>query len=162
MPQSQSYETVPEWSCEVGCGWTCPAIRIESSRQFLRITYRCSICGAVARRHFDLAKRGYIEGVGIESDRSHNADKYVGSHSFRGRDFAHEPECVKVKKWLEHARYTMNPVEAAGVRIKSVCPHLSDDELKSCYTRFFAGPPEGVAFDLFRSAYKSTEEIEIY
>ena len=104
-------------------------------------------------------QRGYVENVGIEPDRGPNAENYVGSHAFRGRDFLYDAGCAKVKRWVDHARYSMNPVEAAGVRIKSVCPHLSDDELKSCYTRFFAGPPEGKAFDLFRAAYFETPEI---
>jgi hypothetical protein len=162
VPNSQVYETVPGWSCEVGCGWNCSAVRIETSPRFLRITYRCSVCGGVAKRHFDLEQRGYVEGVGVEPDRSRNAGKYVGSHAFRGGDFPYEAQCEKVKRWVDHARYRMNPVEAAGARIKSVCSHLSDDELKTCFTRFFAGPPVGLAFDLFRRAYYETPEIEMY
>jgi hypothetical protein len=56
----------------------------------------------------------------------------------------------------------MSPAEAAGVRFKRACRHLSDDELKSCFTRFSAGAPEGKVFDLFRAAYDSMLDTEIY
>lgn len=60
----------------------------------------------------------------MESDRSRNAEKYVGSHSFRGGNFRYEAERAKVDRLLRNAGYRMNPVEAAGVWIKSVCQHL--------------------------------------
>jgi len=156
MPPSGNYSVLPPWFCETGCGWECELVRIETSTELLRLTFRCPVCHSTVKRHFDLQNQGFIEGPGVNPDHSVNACNYVGSHQFNGRDCPHRDKCGRVKRFLDSATSTENPVEMSAGKLASTISGLGVEDLKFCFSCFHPGcPPDGARFELFQAAYSA-------
>jgi len=150
------YSALPPWFCEAGCGWECELVRIETSVEFLRLTFKCPVCHSTVRRHFDLRSQGFVEGPGVNPDHSVNACNYVASHLFQGRDCPHREKCRRVKRFLDSATCSENPVEASASKLAGTLSGLGEEELKFCFACFHPGcPPDGTRFELFRAAYSA-------
>ncbi len=82
-------ETIWElpWACERGCSWISRATRIEMSPEFVRIAFRCPVCGGRAIRYYGLEHHGYIDitdrivplSYPYNKPRSENYRNYVGA-----------------------------------------------------------------------------------
>src|SRR5689334_15837886 len=77
MPLNQHYQSMQPWTCEAGCGYVCHVVSVETSPLFLKVRYRCPTCRAEMTRYYDLQKNGYVEALGIQCERSRNAEQFV-------------------------------------------------------------------------------------
>ena len=154
MPLTQIYEDIEPWACEAGCGIICEARRVEVSPRFLRITYRCSTCRALAIRYYDLEKRGY-RALNGRPDQGRNSARNIDSYHFRKQQCRYASACprAKVSRLLKTEDLEQQHMDIAARIVQTHCRDLSEHELKCCFNRLFDMSAPSLFYDRFRSAY---------
>ena len=135
MPPNQTYTKMQSWSCEAGCQYVCHIISVEASERFLKVRLGCPTCQSQATRYWDLANHGWTQAMGIQSEKSRNRHRFVGSlpcESNHGEcPFKEVKRLFRSSIELEHCIYEI----ARTAAIK--CPDMTERQLNSCFNVLF-------------------------